>query len=236
MLGNNLLAFAVTLALSLLWLRLMDLLAHRGLISSKVSRKIIHVGTGPIFVLCWLLFVNTLAARFYAAVIPLAITAQFALVGLGIINDPAAVAAMSRSGDRIEILKGPLFYGIVFVILTIVFWYDSPVGIIALMILCGGDGLADIIGMRFGKVKLPWSKKKSWAGSAAVFLGGMIFSLAVMSVFLAAGKFKGTLIDYLPAVAIISLVCSLVESMPVSNVDNITVPTAAVLLGLLLLG
>jgi phytol kinase len=235
MLGNNLLAFAVTLVLSLLWLRLMDFLAHRGVMSSKVSRKIIHVGTGPIFVLCWLLFVNTFPARFYAAVIPLAITAQFALVGLGIINDPAAVAAMSRSGDRREILKGPLFYGIVFVILTIVFWYDSPVGIIALMILCGGDGLADIIGMRFGKVKLPWSKKKSWAGSAAVLFGGMIFSLAVMIVFLAAGIFKGTLIDYLPAIAIISFVCSLVESIPVSNVDNITVPTAAVLLGLLLL-
>jgi phytol kinase len=236
MLGNNLLAFAVTLILSLLWLRLMDILAHRGVISSKVSRKIIHVGTGPIFVLCWLLFVNTFPARFYAAVIPLVITAQFVLVGLGFINDPAAVAAMSRSGNRREILKGPLFYGIVFVILTIVFWYESPVGIIALMILCGGDGLADIVGMRFGKVKLPWSKKKSWAGTAAVLVGGIIFSLAVLSVYLAAGKFPGLLIDYVPAVVIISFVCSLVESIPISNIDNITVPITAVILGLVMLG
>lgn len=236
MLGNNLVAFAVTLLLSLLWLRFIDLLAHRRLISSQVSRKIIHIGTGPLFVLCWLLFVNTFPARFYAAVIPLAITAQFALVGLGIIDDPAAVAAMSRSGKRTEILKGPLFYGIVFVILTIGFWYDSPIGIIALMILCGGDGLAAIIGTRYGTAKLPWSRDKSWAGLAAVFLGGFVFSLVVLAVYLAAGKFPGSFIDYLQAAVIISFVCSLVESIPVSSIDNITVPTAAVIMGLLLLG
>ena len=35
----------------------------------------------------------------------------------------------------------------------------------------GGDGLADIIGRRFGGVKLPWNTAKSWAGSLAMFIG-----------------------------------------------------------------
>src|SRR5512136_313268 len=109
MLHNNLLSLVITLALSLLWLRLNDLAAHRGWVSSQLSRKIIHIGTGPIFVLCWLLFDSSASSRFLAALIPLAITAQFALVGLGVIGDPAAVQAMSRTGDRREILKGPLF-------------------------------------------------------------------------------------------------------------------------------
>lgn len=37
---------------------------------------------------------------------------------------------------------------------------------------CGGDGLADIVGRRLGKGNpLPWNPEKSWAGSAAMFVG-----------------------------------------------------------------
>ena len=114
---QNLIALMVTFALALAWLRVNDFAAYRGWVSGPVSRKIIHIGTGPIFVLCWLLFNNDLAARFMAALVPLGITAQFLLVGTGIMKDPAAVKAMSRTGDRREILRGPLFYGIAFIIL-----------------------------------------------------------------------------------------------------------------------
>ena len=60
------------------------------------------MGTGPLFVLCWLLFTRAFAARFLAALAPLLITLQFFLVGTGIIRDEAAVQAMARSGDRRE--------------------------------------------------------------------------------------------------------------------------------------
>jgi len=53
---------------------------------------------------------------------------------------------MSRNGDRREILRGPLYYGIIFVVMTLVFWKDSPIGMVAVMLMCGGDGLADIMG------------------------------------------------------------------------------------------
>jgi phytol kinase len=99
MLNNNLLALGLTILIAISWLRLNDFLAHKGWISSVISRKIIHIGTGPIFVLCWLLFKDTQTAPFLAALVPLAITAQFALVGTGVIKDPSAVMAMSRTGD-----------------------------------------------------------------------------------------------------------------------------------------
>lgn len=145
MLNNNLIATVITFLVALIWLRLNDFAAHRSWIDSQLSRKIIHMGTGPIFVLCWLLFDNSTSSRFLAAFVPLAITLQFVLVGLGVIKDDAAVQAMSRTGDRREILRGPLFYGIVFVIATVVYWLESPIGITALMLMCGGDGLADIL-------------------------------------------------------------------------------------------
>jgi phytol kinase len=235
MLGNNLIAFIITAALALGWLRLNDYFAHKGLVSGPVSRKIIHIGTGPIFVLCWLLFAESAYSRYIAALIPLAITIQFALVGLGVMKDDAAVRAMSRKGDRKEILRGPLFYGVVFVILTIWFWKESPIGIVALMLLCGGDGLGDIVGKRFGKLKLPWSNNKSVVGSLAVFIGGWVFTVIVVSVYLALRVWPGLLGGYLLPITIIALVGALVESLPFRDIDNITVPVIAVILGFLIL-
>lgn len=232
---NNWIALPATFMLSLVWLRLNDFLAHRGWISGPLSRKIIHMGTGPIFVLCWLFFQDTPASRYMAALVPLAITIQFALVGLGVIKDQAAVDAMSRHGDRREILRGPLFYGIVFVILTVAFWKDSPIGIVALMLLCGGDGLADILGKRFGSIRLPWAEHKTWVGSLSMFVGGWLFALGILAVYLAVGVFSGRLADYFWPVTIIALAGTVMESLPFSDIDNLTVPALAVLLGYLLL-
>jgi phytol kinase len=227
MIRNDLLALVVTFITALLWLRLNDSAAHRGWIENKLSRKIIHIGTGPIFVICWLLFTSSPTARLLAALVPF-------LVGLGIIKDPAAVEAMSRSGDRREILRGPLFYGIIFVVLTIVYWYDSPTGLTALMLLCGGDGLADVLGRRFGRNKLPWAKTKSWAGSLGMFLGGWLLSLAVLAVYVWAGKFSPPYSAYILPVAIIAFIGTVVESLPIRDLDNVTVTIAAVIAGHLL--
>lgn len=234
MLNSIWLAFILTLVIALLWLRLVDFFAHRGMISSSLSRKIIHAGTGLIFVLCWLFFPDQPAARFMAAIVPLGITAQFALVGLGVIKDQASVDAMSRSGLRSEILRGPLFYGIVFIILTLVYWKDSPIGIVALMLLCGGDGLADIVGSRMRSTRIPWSKSKSLAGSLGMLLGGFTFSIAVIAVYVAVGAFSQPLSAYVLPIVIISAACTLVESLPFNDIDNLTVPAVAALLGHLL--
>lgn len=233
---NNAIALAISFGLALFWLRLNDFFAHKGWISSDLSRKIIHIGTGPIFVLTWLLYNSAPEARFLAALIPLAITAQFAMVGLGLWRDPSAVTAMSRTGDRREILRGPLFYGIAFVLLSVLYWKDSPIGIIALMLLCGGDGLADVIGKRLGTIRLNWSKQKSWAGTLAMFAGGWILSLFILAVYIAAGVFPGNLLQYIPAVSIISLAAAAVESLPLSDLDNLTVPAVSVALGYLFFG
>lgn len=233
MLGNNLLALVVTLVAALLWLRLNDTLAHRGIIGSQLSRKIIHIGTGPIFVLCWLLFTEDASARYLAAIVPLGITIQFFLVGIGVIKDKAAVDAMSRQGDRREILRGPLYYGLFFVVLTIAFWLDTPVGIIALMILCGGDGFGDVIGKRVPSQTLPWSPRKTLAGSISVLVGGFVFSLLVMAVFIQTGIFDISYSSLIPRLLLISVICAAVESLPLRDLDNLTVPATAVALGLL---
>ena len=233
-LTQDIVATVVTLAVALLFLRGMDFLAHRGLLEQRLSRKIIHIGTGPLFVLCWNLFSAEPSARYLAALVPLAITAQFVLVGLGLMKDEMAVKAMTRHGDPREILRGPLFYGVVFVVCTAVFWRHSPVGILALMLMCGGDGLADVVGRRWGAARLPFSREKSWAGSAAMFLGGFVFAYGFLVLFSQLGLFPleagaaGT-------TALICLGATLVESLPFRDIDNLTITLTAVVLGLGLL-
>ncbi|MBI5291052.1 MAG: phosphatidate cytidylyltransferase [Chloroflexi bacterium] len=229
---QDIVATVITLAVALGWLRLMDAGAHRGLIEQKLSRKIIHIGTGPLYVLCWNLFSDLPQARWLAALVPLLITVQFIAVGAGLLQDPAAVQAMTRHGDRREILRGPLYYGIVFVVATVVFWRGSPVGILALMLMCGGDGLADVAGRRWGGARLPFNAEKSWAGSAAMFAGGFAFAFAFVALFNALSYFQPPLAvgDMAVKVALISLVATAVEALPLHDIDNITVTAVAAVL------
>ncbi len=236
MLPSNFLAFLVTFGLAWAWLRLNDWVAARGWISGPLSRKVIHIGTGPIFVLCWLFFQDTFSARFWAALVPLGITLQFLLIGMGVIKDEAAVMAMTRHGQASEILRGPLFYGIVFVLLTLVYWHDSPIGLIALMLLCGGDGLADVLGKRIPSPSLPWSRGKTVAGSLAMLLGGWIIAALVLGFFILMGAIRAPLSILLGPLFTIATLAAVVESLPLSDLDNLTVPAAAILAGHFLLG
>jgi phytol kinase len=234
---HDILATVITLALSLAWLRAMDFAAHRGLIGQRLSRKVIHIGTGPLFVLCWLLFSSHLQARFLAALVPLGITAQFFLVGIGVMQDPAAVQAMTRTGNAREILRGPLYYGVIFVICTLLFWRVAPTGILALMLMCGGDGLAEVIGRKWGAAKLPFNNHKTWLGSAAMLLGGFSFAYLFLWLFAALGQFSPPLVmeGLWWRLGLIAFAAAIVEALPLQDVDNITTTATAAILGLALL-
>lgn len=224
-------AEVLTFVIALAWLRFMDFLAQRGFLESKLSRKIIHIGTGPLFVLCWLLFPDRSASRYLAALVPSLITIQFALIGLGVIKDEATVEAICRTGNPREMLLGPLFYGIAFVVLTILYWTDSPIGIVALMLICGGDGMADIIGTKVKSPPLPWSKQKSVAGTLAMFIGGWLLSFVIISIFILAGKFSYQISEIVVPITILAVLGTMVESLPYSDIDNLTVPAITMLAG-----
>ena len=227
------LASILTLFIALAFLRIMDYFAHRGWVESKLSRKFIHIGTGPIFVLCWLIFPDVTISRYLAALVPLLITVQFLLVGTGIMKDDAAVQAMTRTGNPREILRGPLFYGIMFVVLTIIYWKDSPIGITALMMMCGGDGIADIVGRRVKSPRLAWSREKSLAGSLSVFVGGALLTALILFIYVSLGVFPSPFVGYLLPIVWIALGGMLVESLPFKDVDNITLTVVSALIGYL---
>lgn len=112
------------------------------------------------------------------------------------------------------------------------------------MAMCGGDGFADVIGRRFGRSnKLSKSSDKSVAGTVAMFVFGLAFGLLYIAIYeksnnLSTHLFTDTQRNWrLPSVfhplllkiEFIILVATMVEALPFSDIDNISV-TATILL------
>ena len=224
---QDLAATVISFAVALAFLKLNDFVAVRGWLPEYVTRKLVHIGTGPLFLLCWPFFSTTGHARWFAALVPAGLTAVFGLIGVGLVKKDDFVAAMSRTGDPRELLRGPLMYGIVFVLATLVFWTQSPVGVIMLMLLCGGDGLADVIGRRFGRAKLPGQAAKSWAGSLGFLFGGAVLTLTYLALFNAFGFTQLDLRAAWAPVLAITVLAAVVEAYTPADFDNLTVPGVA---------
>jgi len=101
------------------------------------------------------------------------------------------------------------------------------------MVLCGGDGVADLFGKRYGTTLLPWSKEKTWAGSIAMLIGGFLLSLLMVVIFNSFRVFAISSPLIFIKLFIIALVSTLIESISRSDVDNITVPITAIIIGIL---
>nr|XP_043637557.1 probable phytol kinase 3, chloroplastic isoform X2 [Erigeron canadensis] len=151
--------------------------AKRGIFNQKLNRKLVHTTIGLAFMLCWPLFSSGHQGAVMAALIPAINIVKVLLIGLGIWKDEAAVKSMSRDGDYRELIKGPLYYASTIALSSLIYWRTSPIAIAAICNLCAGDGMADIIGRRFGTRKIPYNKDKSFAGSIAMAAAGFIVSL-----------------------------------------------------------
>lgn len=166
------LACALTCVAAYVWVRAFDALADAGTVASTTSRKLVHVTSGVGFACAWPLFSAAASAKAFACVIPVIQGARLFGIGSGMIRNESAVRAVSRAGGKEELLRGPLYYTMALAALTSGYWRTSPVGIVAIAMMCGGDGFADLFGRRFGKGNpLPWNAEKSFAGSAG-FVGG----------------------------------------------------------------
>ena len=234
--GRDALCALVGLVGASLWLKIWTTLASKSFIDPKVSRKIVHSGSAPLFLITWPFFTNAANARVVAALVPIAFAARLVLASMG--KQADLTKAISRTGSNSEALGGPFIYCCVLVALTLGSW-RSAASVVALAQMAVGDGLADIVGRKYGKTKWPWSDSKSLAGTAAFVVGGFGASLGLMAWFGCSGAAPLGPLAALPLPALaarilgVSLVCGAVELLPLGD-DNLTVPAAAVALILLL--
>merc|ERR1712150_152807 len=120
---------------------------------------------------------------------------------------------------------------------TLIFWRDNLTGVISMTVMAIGDGIADLVGRRFGKSnKWFFSADKSIAGTAAFVVSSFlaIVGLSLWLDFTGAIPLMMPLIAFIPRVAFICIASSLVELLPFGD-DNWNVPIAAAALSMLLL-
>jgi uncharacterized protein (TIGR00297 family) len=94
-------------------------------------------------------------------------------------------------------------------------------------ILAAGDGVATIVGTRVGGPRWPWNPRKTVAGSLAFFLAGAVAATALAA-------WTAPAVTPMPspwftwlAPTLAAAVAALIETMPASLDDNISVPAAA---------
>ncbi|KAJ4773378.1 phytol kinase 1 VTE5 [Rhynchospora pubera] len=215
-----------------------DKLTQRQIIEQKLSRKIVHILSGVLFMSSWPLFSSSAEARYYAAIVPLLNCARLVIYGSRLFKDEALIKSVTREGNPEELLRGPLYYVIVLLFSVLVFWRDSPVGLVALAMMSGGDGFADIIGRMYGSTKLPYNRNKSWIGSISMFVSGFLLSIGILYYFSIFGYLHFAWDEAIVKVALVSFVATLVESLPITEVldDNISVPIASMCTALLVFG
>lgn len=203
-----------------------DDLTRRNIIDQGLSRKLVHILSGLLFLVSWPIFSNSLEARYFAAFVPLVNFLRLLVNGLSLVTDPGLIKSVTRKGDPKELLRGPLYYVGILMLSALVFWRESPIGVVALAMMCGGDGVADIIGRRYGSMKIPYNQKKSWAGSIAMLIFGFLVSIGMLYYYSALGHVQFDLWNIVPRVAFVSFVATVVESLPITEVvdDNISVP------------
>lgn len=205
--------------------------------SSKVGRKLNHTLAAPLFILFFPLFSSADGARFFAGLVTTTNILRLYLAGTGA-GETSLAKTVSRSGDKAEVLKGPFIYVCLFQLCIWFFWRSSPIGVVAMSTMAAGDGMADLVGRRWGKTN-PWpfvADNKSMVGTAAFALSAFVCSFGLLSWLATTGCLElsmGTA-DLAVRVLFISVVCAFVELIPVGD-DNFTVPFTAGALAALLL-
>jgi phytol kinase len=212
----------ISTALAVLWVKINGFAASKGLVSSKLSRKLIHCSTAPIFMMLWPFYSTDKQACLIAALVPALNILKLYWSSLSKKGESSMAEAVSRSGDPKEVLGGPLLYTYVVAVCTVLGFRSTP-AVVAMSQMAVGDGLADIVGRRFGKTKWCWNKNKSLVGSFAFTIGASLSTMGLLRWLGLVGVISTNLVA---TIALISTVCALVESLPSCGVidDNLSVP------------
>lgn len=197
----------------------MDVLVKKGF-PQDLSRKIIHVAAGS-WLVFWLLF-DSLHWSKYFNILPAFIwTILLIQKGFFAKENDQAVKTMTRNGDRKELIKGPLYFTLVMNIMGTVF-YGKTEAIIAMGFLTWGDGLAPVIGTRFGKHPFKILSIKTLEGSFTFLLAGLFGSILFLQIF-------GMQINF-QFLIICGIALTIVEAASPKDLDNLFIPIVAIVL------
>ena len=177
----------------------------------ELSRKIVHIGTGPVLPLAWWLE------------IPLALAAPIALAVtvLALINHRWRLLPAVEDVDRHS--YGTVAYGLAITTLLVLFWPDQAQAACAgVLVMAAADGLAGLIGRALQSPQWQlWGQTKSIAGTLTM----AVVSLGVLTGLAAFSPHHPDA----PGLVMISLLAVGLEQLSKWGIDNLSVPIGVAL-------
>jgi phytol kinase len=180
------------------------------------SRKVVHIGTGPVVLLAWGLGI----ARWVALPAAIAVT-----VATAINHRFQLLPAVEDVGRH---SYGTIAYGASIALLLALFWPSQPLAVAAgVLVMAIGDGSAGLIGPQLNSPR--WrllGQGKSLAGTLAMALG----ALAVLTLLQQTALIQGLEAPSLPNLIVIAAVATALEQLSAFGIDNLSVPLSSGLL------
>ncbi len=174
----------------------------------ELSRKIVHIGTGPIVVLAWWLTVQKSVA------VPVA----FGVTVITAVNHRLQLLPAVEDVDRNS--YGTVAYGLAISLLLLVFWPEQAVAVCAgVLVMAFADGLAGLIGRGVTSPSwIIWQQRKSVAGTVTM---GLVTALVLLLLVL----ISESPLHPLRLIAVCALAVGL-EQFGRWGIDNLSVPLA----------
>ncbi len=185
----------------------------------EITRKIVHIGAGHVILLAWWLMLPA-----WMGVAAAVIFAGIALVSYRLPILPGINSVGRRSW-------GTFFYAVSIGLLMGWCWPRGYpyFGVIGILIMCWGDGLAALVGQRWGRHGYEvLGEKKSWEGSLTMAIASALVVLAVL------GSLQGITWSLVAIALGVAIAATCLEAVSKYGIDNLTVPigAAAMALGL----
>ncbi|MEL6247945.1 MAG: diacylglycerol/polyprenol kinase family protein [Cyanobacteria bacterium J06648_16] len=209
-------------SLVLLWLGLvggLSELARRRGYGAELTRKIVHIGAGQVILLAWWLQVPS-----WMGVTAAAVAAIVALVSYRLPILPGVNSVGRKS-------LGTFFYAVSIGVVMVWFWpRQLPYyGVIGILIMSWGDGLAALVGQRWGRHPYHvFDQQKSVEGSLSMAVVSFAIALLVLT------AVQGLIWQTWTVSAIVALTATGLEAFSQWGIDNLTVPLGAAAVALYL--
>ena len=189
----------------------------------EITRKIVHIGAGHVILIAWWLNVPAWAS----------IAASVLFSGVALLSYRFPLLPGINSVGRKSL--GTFFYAVSIGLLIIWFWpLELPqYAAIGVLTMTWGDGMAALVGQRFGQHPYQiWGEKKSWEGSLAMLVVSYVVCASVLLVV------QGPTLATWTVAGAGAVAATTLEAVSKYGTDNLTVPlgTAAIcywLIGLL---
>ncbi|MGF1676986.1 MAG: diacylglycerol/polyprenol kinase family protein [Rivularia sp. (in: cyanobacteria)] len=220
---QNLIVTALTFIYVFGLVAVMNFCVTRLKLSPDISRKITHIGAGSLIGFL-ALYNDSHWSKYLNVTIFVVWIVLLIQKGLFADDNDEAVKTMTRNGDKSELLKGPLYFVIVATICGTLF-YKTFAGVIAIAILGWGDGIAPIIGSRYGKLKYEVLSTKSVEGTVSMLVAA--FAASVFFVWLIIPNELNIMRIFL-----LTIIATIVEACSPKEIDNILIPTVVILAAL----